>query len=218
MSEDVSQRNLSQMLRGVSSDERIVAERKGNPLEQLLAVAGRQLTESELYELIHKSGVDKGVFDGLPDKTKEVVVGGIYKLWKIDKFGRIVEESDKGIFEPMTAMVALFEERSRAKNYAVGGDWLAEATGYLIKGAIEQDKERRREKLDKAYGLPDAYGRWLSRSGDEYKEAGDRKLTGDSLGRVRVYLQQRLARVDELRTVTSSLDRGGLYFLTSALE
>lgn len=214
MSEDVSRRNLSQMLGGVNSDKRIAAGRRGNPLEQLLAVAGGQLTESELYELIYRSGVDKGVFDGLSDKTKEVVVGGIYKLWKVDKFGRDIEEADRSTFGSVREMTNVIEERSRAKNYAVGGDWLAEATGYLIRGATEQDREERREELGKAYGLPDAYGKWLSRSGDEYKEVGDRKLTGGGLERVKAYLQERLARVDELRTVSNSLDREELSFLT----
>lgn len=166
--------SVNSMLRNTSPgvDPRFRSDRKGNPLEQALAVAQGGLSEAEVFSLVSNAGVSKE-FGNLPDKLKSIVVDGLSGLWKIDRLGRDVERKDKEVVGSANEMRHLVEENSeqiRRSHHGAVMEWLPLSTNFLIKAAVEKDAEKRRVYKDGVMSPPDGYIRKLNSVGYDYKE------------------------------------------------
>ncbi len=189
---DRNQDTIKQMLGGLNSDSRITSNRQGNPLEQAIAAGSNSLTEHELYKLFYESGVKNEDFDNLDPKSKEAVANGLFRLWKIDRFGKEVEDKDQRNIPNVQELKDVYEQRVREKSYAAQG-WLRESTRNLVQlaGMVEEPKEERSRIADRVYGNAESYVKFLKRSGENYEDAANRRLVADTLYEIRDYLKKR---------------------------
>lgn len=166
--------SVDSMLRNTSPgvDPRFRSDRKGNPLEQAIAVAQGGLSEAEVFNLVNNAGVSKE-FVNLPDKLKSIVIDGLSGLWKIDRLGRDVERKDKEVVGSAAEMKHVVEENSESIKRSHHGavmEWLPHSTNSLVKAAIEKDAEKRRMYKDGVMSPPDGYVRKLNSVSYDYKE------------------------------------------------
>jgi hypothetical protein len=164
--------------------------RKGNPLEQAIAVSGGELTEEEIFNLLDNAGVTKE-YEELPETVKSLVRTGLFGLWRVDRLGRHIEENDKAILGKAKEMADLVEENSERieRDYhAITSEWLPISVDSLIKTASEENPLKRRSYENGVIIPPDDYIRKLRNVGYEYSENTHNILNDNKRNEINFYL------------------------------
>ena len=201
--------SIAEMLRAQGVDKRLAGGRVGNPMELAFVAQQNKLTEHEVADLLHRSGVGKEIFDALPPETKEIIVDGLFRLWKIDRFGRVVEEEDRKKLGGVEGVKRTVEEELEEirRNYHGNNEWLPVSVDLLIKASREEDPEKHSSYKNGTCQTADNYIRKLGGLNDSYvnscvNSTSYSRLSVEEKDRASRYIfQERGSRVEELKGV-----------------
>ena len=180
--------DTSEMLHGVARGDVTLAKgRKGQPMETLLGIASRTLTETEMQRVLGTDYYKK--FEKLLPELKELAARGIHETWYLDRLGKDLVIQD-------TSNLGSIPGLGRSHKDALSGEegmkgWMTVAAQGFIDLASDSDLYVLEKAANAAIGLPQDYVKKFRRGHYAYEEGMRMVPFGGKYNEMYKYLKRR---------------------------